>query len=163
MKAPAPADNDTGGIRGNELPYLEVAKGLLQPHCRPSPERPGRKTNQLAFLQKKVLGVLLKHRAAIPFEKPVDTVKLNIPHYHQIIKRPMDLASIKKRLKNNYYWSAAECIYDFDTMFANCYRFNDPSTPVVQMAKELEQVYRQKLGDMPAKEELLEPGVEYFN
>ncbi len=45
-----------------------------------------------------------KHNQAWPFLTPVDTVKLNIPDYFMIIKRPMDLGTIKKRLDNNYYW-----------------------------------------------------------
>ena len=36
----------------------------------------------------------------------------------------MDLGTIRKRLKNGYYASAAECIGDFDQMFSNCYTYN---------------------------------------
>lgn len=36
----------------------------------------------------------------------------------------MDLTTIKKRLENNYYTKAAECIEDFKTMFLNCYIYN---------------------------------------
>ncbi len=44
--------------------------------------------------------------------------------YHKIIKQPMDMGSIKKRLENNYYRSASECLQDFNTMFTNCYIYN---------------------------------------
>lgn len=36
----------------------------------------------------------------------------------------MDMGTIKKRLENNYYRSASECIQDFNTMFTNCYIYN---------------------------------------
>ncbi len=36
----------------------------------------------------------------------------------------MDLSTIKKRLENNYYWKAMECIEDFNTLFTNCYVYN---------------------------------------
>lgn len=36
----------------------------------------------------------------------------------------MDMGTIKKRLENNYYWNAQECIQDFNTMFTNCYIYN---------------------------------------
>lgn len=29
-----------------------------------------------------------------------------------------------KRLKNKYYWQALECIQDLNTMFTNCYAYN---------------------------------------
>lgn len=44
--------------------------------------------------------------------------------YHKIIKQPMDMGTIKKRLENSFYRSASECIQDFNTMFTNCYIYN---------------------------------------
>lgn len=48
--------------------------------------------------------------------------------YHKIIKQPMDMGTIKRRLENNYYWGAAECMQDFNTMFTNCYIYNKVRT-----------------------------------
>ena len=50
------------------------------------------------------LSAMLKHNHSWPFIKPVDTIKLGLPDYHKLIKQPMDLATVKKRLENNYYW-----------------------------------------------------------
>lgn len=36
----------------------------------------------------------------------------------------MDMGTIKKRLENNYYRSASECMQDFNAMFTNCYIYN---------------------------------------
>ena len=47
---------------------------------------------------------MIKHNHSWPFVKPVDTIKLGLPDYHKLIKQPMDLATVKKRLDNNYYW-----------------------------------------------------------
>lgn len=47
--------------------------------------------------------------------------------YYKIIKQPMDMGTIKKRLENNYYRSASECLQDFNTMFTNCYIYNKVS------------------------------------
>ena len=44
--------------------------------------------------------------------------------YHKIIKQPMDMGTIKKRLENSFYRCASECIQDFNTMFTNCYIYN---------------------------------------
>lgn len=46
--------------------------------------------------------------------------------YYDIIKQPMDLGTIKERLETNYYYSATECIQDFNQMFTNCYIYNNP-------------------------------------
>ncbi|KAF0900537.1 hypothetical protein E2562_032132 [Oryza meyeriana var. granulata] len=41
---------------------------------------------------------IFKHQWAGPFLVPVDAVKLNIPDYFDIIKKPMDLGTIEKKL-----------------------------------------------------------------
>lgn len=64
----------------------------------------------------------------------------------------MDLGTIKKRLDNNYYRSAKECIQDFNTMFTNCYVYNKPGEDVVVMAQALEKVFLTKVADMPKEE-----------
>lgn len=64
----------------------------------------------------------------------------------------MDLGTVKKRLENNYYWSAKECIQDFNTMFTNCYVYNKPGEDVVLMAQTLEKLFLTKVAQMPKDE-----------
>uniref|UniRef100_A0A8C1PRW3 Bromodomain containing 3 n=1 Tax=Cyprinus carpio TaxID=7962 RepID=A0A8C1PRW3_CYPCA len=123
-----------------------------------NPGKPGRKTNQLQYMQNVVVKTLWKHQFAWPFYTPVDAIKLNLPDYHKIIKNPMDMGTIKKRLENNYYWTAGECMQDFNTMFTNCYIYNKPTDDIVLMAQALEKVFLQKVAQMPQEEvELLPP------
>ncbi|XP_041443542.1 bromodomain-containing protein 4A isoform X2 [Xenopus laevis] len=116
------------------------------------PNQPKRQTNQLQYLLKAVLKTLWKHQFAWPFQLPVDVVKLNLPDYHKIIKTPMDMGTIKKRLENHYYWNAQECIQDFNTMFTNCYIYNKPGDDIVLMAEALEKLFLQKISEMPQEE-----------
>ena len=67
-----------------------------------------------------------KHQHGWPFQTPVDTIKLGLPDYFKLIKYPMDLGTVKKRLEHNYYWCSEECIHDVTTMFQNCYLYNKP-------------------------------------
>ncbi|XP_074029137.1 bromodomain-containing protein 3 isoform X2 [Leptinotarsa decemlineata] len=137
-------------------PPVEPVNGIVQPAVQPPPDMPGRVTNQLQFLQKTVLKAVWKHQFAWPFQQPVDAKKLNLPDYHRIIKQPMDLGTIKKRLDNNYYLSGKECIQDFNTMFTNCYVYNKPGEDVVVMAQTLEKVFLTKVADMPKDEFVVE-------
>uniref|UniRef100_A0A8C8ZY72 Bromodomain testis-specific protein n=1 Tax=Prolemur simus TaxID=1328070 RepID=A0A8C8ZY72_PROSS len=115
----------------------------------------GRLTNQLQYLQKVVLKALWKHSFSWPFQHPVDAVKLKLPDYYTIIKNPMDLNTIKKRLENKYYVKASECIEDFNTMFSNCYLYNKPGDDIVLMAQALEKLFMQKLSQMPQEEQVV--------
>jgi len=85
-------------------------------------------------------------------QTPVDAIKLNIPDYHTIIKNPMDFGTIKKRLENNFYWSAKECIKDFNTVFTNCYVYNKAGEDIVVMAQTLEKLFLTKIASMPKEE-----------
>lgn len=121
-----------------------------------SARRQGRMTNQLQFLQKNVMKAVWKHQFAWPFHQPVDAKKLNLPDYHKIIKKPMDLGTIKKRLESNYYYSAQECIQDFNTMFTNCYVYNKPGEDVVVMAQTLEKLFLNRIAQMDKEEKEIE-------
>jgi hypothetical protein len=57
----------------------------------------------------------------------------------------MDLGTVKKRLENNYYWCADECIQDINAMFSNCYTYNKPGEDVVLMAQTLEKIFLAKV------------------
>ena len=108
----------------DEEPHYEAVNGQVFPDYRSRPDRPGRHTNQIQYLRDVVVKAVWKHQFGWPFHTPVDAVKLNIPDYHKIIRRPMDFGTIKKRLEHDYYVSAKECIRDFNTVFTNCYVYN---------------------------------------
>lgn len=60
---------------------IQVPQGPVNP---PPPEvtnpsKPGRKTNQLQYMQNVVVKTLWKHQFAWPFYQPVDAIKLNLP------------------------------------------------------------------------------------
>lgn len=138
-------------------PRQEPVNGVVQPPVFPRPDRPGRVTNQLQYLLKAVFKTVWKHDFSWPFRQPVDAKKLNLPDYHKIIRQPMDLGTIKKRLEHNYYWSGKECVQDFNTMFTNCYVYNKPGDDVVLMAQTLEKLFLTKVAQLPKDEVELDP------
>jgi hypothetical protein len=118
----------------------------------PPEGRQGRNTNQLNYLKTTVMKAVWKHQFGWPFQYPVDAIKLNIPDYHTIIKNAMDFGTIKKRLENNYYYSAKNCIKDFNTVFTNCYVYNKAGEDIVVMAQTLEKLFLTKIATMPKEE-----------
>ncbi|XP_045467510.1 bromodomain-containing protein 3-like isoform X2 [Harmonia axyridis] len=144
----------------SRIEAMEPINGVVQPPVQPPQDKPGPVTNQLQFLQKTVFKAVWKHRFSWPFQHPVDAKKLGLPDYHKIIKTPMDLTTIKKRLENNYYYSGKECIQDFNTMFTNCYVYNKPGEDVVLMAQSLEKVFLTEVANMPKEEIVITPPVK---
>ncbi|MCJ1392450.1 hypothetical protein MMC18_005317 [Xylographa bjoerkii] len=76
-----------------------------------------------------------------PFHNPVDPVALNIPTYHKIIKKPMDLSTIESKLKGGQYENAREFESDIRLMFQNCYKFNPAGDNVHTMGKAFEGIF----------------------
>ena len=142
--APVKMDTADGQKNEEEKPFT----GPIQPDFMPPPDKPLRSSNQLQYLNK----VLKTHQYAWPFQVPVDPGQLNLPDYHKIIKKPMDLGTIKKRLENMWYQYAKDCIEDFQTLFTNCYMYNKPGEDVVLMAQTLEKMFLTKVSQMPQEE-----------
>jgi bromodomain-containing factor 1 len=80
------------------------------------------------------------HIASI-FYDPVDPVALNIPNYHKVIKRPMDLGTIGTKLKHGQYENAKEFEDDVRLMFQNCYKFNHVGEWAYTSGKNLEHEF----------------------
>ncbi|KAJ6242648.1 chascon [Anaeramoeba flamelloides] len=72
-----------------------------------------------------------------PFLYPVDPVQLNLPTYPQIVKSPMDLSQIEKKLENNEYDLPNQLIGDLNLMINNCILFNGEEHVFSQCGKEL--------------------------
>lgn len=81
---------------------------------------------------------------AFPFQTPVDPVALNIPHYHKLIKNPMDLGTVGSKLSHGQYENAKEFEADLRLIFQNCYKFNPPTDPVHGMGKQLEAIFDER-------------------
>lgn len=74
----------------------------------------------------KLLKSLLKDKRSVIFAKPVDPVALNIPDYFNIIKHPMDLGTVLKRLEGSepegyVYEDPEEAISDVRMVFRNAF------------------------------------------
>jgi hypothetical protein len=83
---------------------------------------------------KELMKILWRTQNAWLFHEPVDPVRLKIADYFDIIKRPMDFGTIKKKLYSNGYATAKEFLGDLNLVFANCNKYNRPGSEVRKMA-----------------------------
>lgn len=67
------------------------------------------------------------------FKEPVDPIRLNIPDYHNYIKHPMDVGTVRKKLDQGVYKSPLEVRDDLRLVWRNCATYNPPGTPVRNM------------------------------
>mmetsp|Transcript_8175 Transcript_8175/g.20591 ORF Transcript_8175/g.20591 Transcript_8175/m.20591 type:complete len:1338 (-) Transcript_8175:215-4228(-) len=71
------------------------------------------------------------------FNEPVDPVALNLPDYASIVKRPMDLGTVKKRLYALAYQSRQNAADDTRLVFTNAMLYNPPNNIIHKCAAEL--------------------------
>ncbi|KAJ4456663.1 putative RING3 protein [Paratrimastix pyriformis] len=91
----------------------------------------------------------MKTKNAWPFNEPVDPVKLNIPDYFTIVKRPMDFSTIERKILQRQYASIAEVKADVKLVWDNCHLYNKAGTDVCVMAREIEKVAERNLAKIP--------------
>lgn len=78
------------------------------------------------------------------FGSPVDPTALNLPDYFEIIKLPMDLGSIKKRLETSGYRDVQNLVFDVHLTFSNAMTYNPKGSEVFALAKELKKTFDQR-------------------
>jgi bromodomain-containing factor 1 len=78
------------------------------------------------------------------FYVPVDPVALNIPSYHKIVKKPMDMDTVERKLDTYQYEKARDFEEDVRQIFKNCYLFNQPGDFVYTAGQQLEKLFEEK-------------------
>lgn len=133
-----------------DLPYADVPKRLRKPKVKDDGT-----AEQLRFCAKILNDLHRKQHWAIahPFYEPVDPVKLDIPTYPKIIKKPMDFSTMRKKLDNGEYANATKFFEDFKLMIRNCFTFNPAGTPVNQAGIELQRLFDEKWRNLPPLQE----------
>ncbi|XP_060523165.1 uncharacterized protein LOC132700053 isoform X3 [Cylas formicarius] len=95
---------------------------------------------------KAVMEDLECHDDAWPFLLPVNTKQF--PTYKKIIKIPMDLSTIKKRLQDMVYKSREEFCNDVRQIFNNCETFNEDDSPVGKAGHCMRQFFEAKWNEL---------------
>jgi hypothetical protein len=85
---------------------------------------------------KEILTKLRKHKNGW-FNEPVDVVGMGLHDYHDIIKQPMDLGTVKSRLARNHYQSTSDFAADVRLTFTNALTYNPKGHLVYSMAEQL--------------------------
>jgi hypothetical protein len=122
--------------------FHEPARLSSQPP--PSGANPQKKLNGSLKACNDILKELFspKHSGyAWPFYKSVNAVLPKLHDFHDNIKQPMDLETIKQKMDNRKYTRASEFAADMRLIFRNCYEHNPPDHDVVAMARKLQDVF----------------------
>ncbi|XP_010679149.2 histone acetyltransferase GCN5 isoform X1 [Beta vulgaris subsp. vulgaris] len=110
------------------------------------PIAPGDSTSyqkSLSAFMRSLLKSMQDHPDAWPFKEPVDA--RDVPDYYDIIKNPIDLKTMSKRVESEMYYVTFEMfVADSRRMFENARTYNSPETIYYKCATRLEAHFTSK-------------------
>lgn len=85
----------------------------------------------------KIIAQCFKLKGSYWFQEAVDPVKFNILDYFDVIRHPMDLGTVRRKVMHNNYCSVEEFVRDMKLIWENCYKYNGEGHDISRCAKEL--------------------------
>ncbi|EDV37147.1 uncharacterized protein Dana_GF13298 [Drosophila ananassae] len=98
--------------------------------------------NACKAIIKRLFANSYKHLAWI-FYEPLDAQLLALYDYHEVVKEPMDLSTVRHRVNSGCYQSAADFAKDVRLIFYNTYLYTKPGHLCYEMAKKLQIVFEE--------------------
>jgi len=97
---------------------------------------------------RRILKTIQEHSEGYPFLEPVDWKRLGITEYPKIIKKPMDLARVERRLAQMHYSSSEGFVTDMNLVFDNAKQFNLDGSQIHQMAQNVQATFHAKCAEL---------------
>ncbi|VUZ45277.1 unnamed protein product [Hymenolepis diminuta] len=98
---------------------------------------------RLGFLLQQVVDIMQNFPNSRAFHLPVD--KRRYTDYYVKIANPMDLDTLRQRIKANRYKNREEFMRDTDLILSNCIQYNGPASNLTSIATNMLSAARDKL------------------
>jgi Bromodomain len=92
----------------------------------------------------KIINSFVVRSDCSPFIEPVDWRGLELYDYPTVIKKPMDLGTIKRKLERDQYVSAAYCAADVRRVWSNCMTYNAVGSDFYLLAKSFSKRFEDR-------------------
>ncbi|KAL2131262.1 hypothetical protein VTI74DRAFT_5317 [Chaetomium olivicolor] len=87
-------------------------------------------------------------RVVGPFKDPVDPERDGVPDYFDVVKKPMDLSTMKAKMDRREYADENEFLADMNQIFTNCYTYWRQEDPMWAACEKLQKSFEDKYGQM---------------
>lgn len=114
-----------------------MSSGNIRKHIDSLDESKNLSSRRIAQKCIPVIDKLLNDKYGWVFRDPVDPVELGIPDYFDVVKHPMDLCLVKRKLENGEYNDLATFAHETKLIFENAILYNGEKSDVGHMAKTL--------------------------
>ena len=93
-----------------------------------------------------ILKTLVDHPESEPFREPVLWEEWGLTDYPVVVKEPMDLGTVRKKLDGGSYSDKTNFIRDVNLVWSNCMLYNADKSPYWKMAKKMQKMFERELG-----------------
>jgi hypothetical protein len=92
-----------------------------------------------------IINCLCESNDSFDFREPVDWKDMGLTDYPTIIKHPMDLTTVLRRLKEEKYTRVEEVLDDLQLIWDNCKTYNPDNSWIHSIAEKLERSFKKML------------------
>ncbi|CAM9209877.1 unnamed protein product [Ascophyllum nodosum] len=100
----------------------------------------------------RLVNTFLNRPDTLAFRSPVDPKAMNIPDYFQIVKKPMDLGTVKAKLEDGKYDGVEEVARDIRLIWSNCILYNSSGSEFGVLAAGLAKKFEERYSKIAEKE-----------
>lgn len=99
----------------------------------------------------KLVNYLMSRQDSAPFREPVDWKNLELFDYPKIVKKPMDLGTVKRKLERSQYENVAECAEDIRLIWTNCKTYNADGSDFYLLAESFSKRFEDRYKKIEAE------------
>ena len=99
----------------------------------------------------KLINYLMSRQDSGPFREPVDWKNLDLYDYPKIVKKPMDLGTVKRKLERSQYSNANECAADIRLIWTNCKTYNADGSDFYLLAESFSKRFEDRYKKVQAE------------
>jgi Bromodomain len=114
-----------------------MSKDMIQKHLDSLNKRIHMSSRTVTYKCLPLVQELLDDQFGWVFKDPVDPVALGLPDYFDVVKTPMHLDLVKKKLENAIYSDMNGCARDVRLVFENAILYNGEASEVGKLAQSM--------------------------
>ncbi len=122
---------------------------LIKPHMKKVDRRHADPLVSYASILENILNELRDSTFAQPFILPVNSKK--VPDYYNLVKNPVDLQTIRKKINDKFYKNRGDFLEDFQQLVENSALYNGYNHNITSQAENLFTLCEQKIEEKKDK------------
>lgn len=108
-------------------------------------------SNEALRRMSKLVNYLMSRQDSGPFREPVDWREMGLYDYPKIIKKMMDLGTVKRKLERGQYATAVECARDIRLIWTNCKTYNADGSDFYLLAETFSKRFEDRYKKIQAE------------